>query len=52
MKTDKTYIQLLTELKRKIQQAQQRITLSVNTEMLVLYWSIGNDISAKTNEAG
>lgn len=52
METDNTYIQLLTELKQKIRQAQQRIALSVNTEMLVLYWSIGNDISSKIKESG
>lgn len=52
METDKTYIELLTELKKKIRQAQHRVALSVNTEMLVLYWSMGNDISTKIKEAG
>ncbi|GGH18070.1 DUF1016 domain-containing protein [Sphingobacterium alkalisoli] len=51
METENTYIQLLTELKQKIRQAQQRVALSVNTEMLVLYWSIGIDISIKIKEA-
>src|SRR5690606_1886644 len=52
METDKPYIELLTELKKKIRQAQHRVALSLNTEMLVLYWSMGNDISAKIKEAG
>jgi len=52
MEIENSYIQLLSELKKKIRQAQQRAALSVNTEMLVLYWSIGNDISTKMKEAG
>src|SRR5690606_11924926 len=50
--TDNTYIELLTELKKKIRQAQHRIAFSLNAEMLVLYWSMGNDISTKIKEAG
>ncbi|GAA4786097.1 PDDEXK nuclease domain-containing protein [Olivibacter ginsenosidimutans] len=52
MEIDNTYIQFLGELKKKIRQAQQRAALSVNTEMLILYWSMGNDISNKIKEAG
>lgn len=52
MQTDKTYTELLTELKKKIRQGQHRIALSVNTEMFVLYWSMGNDISIKIRESG
>lgn len=34
----------LAELKTRIHQAQQRATLSVNQELLLLYWQIGRDI--------
>lgn len=52
IKTDNTYIALLSELKTKIRQAQQRVAHSLNTEMLVLYWSMGHDISSRIKEAG
>lgn len=52
METDKTYVELLNALKSKIQLAQQRAAISVNTEMLQLYWTIGNDISNKIVESG
>ena len=34
----------LTDLKQRIQSAQQRASLSVNRELVLLYWNIGRDI--------
>ena len=42
----------LTDLKVRIQQAQQRATLSVNHELVLLYWQIGNDICKRQAEQG
>lgn len=39
-----SYQPWLTELKDRIRQAQQRAGLSVNRELIHLYWSIGKDI--------
>jgi predicted nuclease of restriction endonuclease-like (RecB) superfamily len=41
------YAGWLTDLKARIQQAQQRATISVNHELIALYWQLGNDILAR-----
>jgi predicted nuclease of restriction endonuclease-like (RecB) superfamily len=38
------YAEWLNELKNRIHSAQQRATLAVNRELIMLYWQIGNDI--------
>jgi predicted nuclease of restriction endonuclease-like (RecB) superfamily len=38
------YADWLVELKRRIHAAQQRATLAVNRELVLLYWQIGKDI--------
>ena len=38
------YAAFFTELKQRIQQAQLRASLSVNRELVLLYWQIGRDI--------
>lgn len=38
------YLELLKNVKEKIRTAQYKAALSVNKEMILLYWSIGNDI--------
>jgi hypothetical protein len=38
------YPALLQELKQRIQQSQARATMSVNRELVLLYWHIGQDI--------
>ena len=38
------YTTWLTELKIRIHSAQQRATLAVNQELVLLYWQIGRDI--------
>jgi predicted nuclease of restriction endonuclease-like (RecB) superfamily len=47
-----TYIQLLTDVKEKIRQAQVKAVIAVNQEMLFLYWEIGNAILAKQEKEG
>lgn len=49
MEVDNSYKELIGGLKSKILLAQQRAVSSVNKELLVLYWTIGNDISKKEN---
>lgn len=38
------YTEWLTDLKGRIHSAQQRATLAVNRELVLLYWQIGRDI--------
>lgn len=46
------YQQLLTQLKSKIRLARQRAIASVNTQLLGIYWEIGNAILQQQEEAG
>ena len=39
-----SYPALLQELKQRIQQSQSRASMSVNRELVLLYWRIGRDI--------
>jgi len=41
------YADWLLELKTRIHSAQQRATLAVNRELVLLYWQIGRDILAQ-----
>lgn len=47
----KEYKQWLTELKGKIQKAQIKAAVKVNTELLLLYWEMGADIVKKQKNA-
>jgi hypothetical protein len=42
----------LTDLKQRIQSAQQRASLSVNRELVLLYWQIGRDILERQKVQG
>ena len=42
----------LADLKQRIQSAQQRATLSVNRELVLLYWHIGRDILERQQAQG
>jgi predicted nuclease of restriction endonuclease-like (RecB) superfamily len=42
----------LADLKQRIQSAQQRATLSVNRELVLLYWNIGRDILERQQAQG
>lgn len=46
------YAEWLGELKKRIQNAQQRATLAVNRELVLLYWQIGSDILARQASQG
>ena len=46
------YADWLTELKGRIHNAQQRATLAVNRELVLLYWQIGRDILARQADQG
>jgi hypothetical protein len=49
---DKNYLQTLENLKSSIKSAQIKAHLSVNKEMLILYWQIGRTILQKQQEEG
>jgi predicted nuclease of restriction endonuclease-like (RecB) superfamily len=46
-KTNKEYINWVVELKQLINSSQIKASLSVNREMLTMYWEIGQSISQK-----
>jgi len=46
------YADWLAELKTRIHDAQQRATLAVNRELVLLYWQIGRDILARQAAQG
>lgn len=46
------YNAILSGLKEKIRQARQKAALTVNTELLSVYWEIGNSILIQQKEAG
>jgi hypothetical protein len=46
------YDELLTDLKRRISEAQVRTASAVNRALVMVYWSIGCDILDRQSEAG
>ncbi|HOL40567.1 DUF1016 N-terminal domain-containing protein [Methanospirillum sp.] len=46
------YPTFLTELKTHIRQAQLKAALSVNKELILLYWKIGKDILTSQEKLG
>jgi predicted nuclease of restriction endonuclease-like (RecB) superfamily len=46
------YAEWLLELKSRIHSAQQRATLALNRELVLLYWQIGRDILARQAQQG
>ena len=46
------YADWLSKLKTRIHRAQQRATLAVNRELVLLYWQIGCDILVRQAEQG
>ena len=46
------YADWLADLKSRIHSAQQRATLAVNRELVLLYWQIGRDILTRQAEQG
>ena len=47
-----SYASLLGDLKQEIEQAQSRAVLSVNRELVLLYWRIGREILAQQQAEG
>ncbi len=47
-----SYPAWLSDLKQRIQSAQQRATLSVNRELVLLYWHIGREIHERQQAQG
>lgn len=43
---------LLKEIKGRVQEAQTRAMLSVNAELIQLYWDIGRIIAARQQQEG
>lgn len=52
MQPPEGYGDWLTALKKRIHTAQQKATLAVNRELVLLYWQIGRDILARQAEQG
>lgn len=46
------YAELVTELKQRITEARLRAALSVNRELVLLYWGIGRDILSRQENEG
>ncbi|CAI8706559.1 DUF1016 domain-containing protein [Pseudomonas sp. IT-P12] len=46
------YSDWLSDLKGRIHSAQQRSTLAVNRELVLLYWQIGRDILSRQSQQG
>lgn len=52
IETPTGYTDWLTDLKTRIHSAQQRAALSVNRELILLYWQIGRDILERQAQQG
>jgi len=46
------YVELLEDLKRRIREARVRAALSVNRELVLLYWHIGREILKRQKQEG
>ncbi len=46
------YVTLVAELKQRITDARLRAALSVNRELVLLYWGIGRDILSRQESEG
>jgi predicted nuclease of restriction endonuclease-like (RecB) superfamily len=51
MQPDNSYKEWLESLKKKIQSAQLKAAIAVNSQLLQLYWELGRDIVHKQNQA-
>ena len=49
---DENYFALLDGLKKRIRTAQVKAALSVNAELVLLYWHIGHEILARQQQVG
>ena len=51
-RTPETYPAFLADLKQRIRTARLQASLSVNRELVLLYWSIGRDILMRQRNEG
>jgi len=49
---DTNYLKILDELKNKIKDAQVKAALSVNSQLVLLYWEIGKTVLERQKQAG
>lgn len=49
--TQDDYAQILNNLKTAIKESRQKAVLAVNTQLLTLYWTIGNTVSQQVQQA-
>ena len=49
--SNEAYRKFFVDIKQKIQQAQVRATITVNQQLLRLYWEIGNEIIQRQNQS-
>lgn len=49
---DDSYVAVLSALKKRIKEAQLKASLSVNKDLLLLYWEIGNTILSRQQNEG
>ncbi len=49
---EQDYAEFLADIKNRIRSAQTRAALSVNSELVLLYWHIGKDILKRQDEQG
>lgn len=52
MKPENNYINWIKDLKQRISTAQIKASITVNQEMILLYWDIGKSIVDKQTEFG
>ena len=52
MSKPNNYTELLAEIKARIQTAQTRAVLAVNSELIRLYWQIGEQLTARQAREG
>lgn len=50
MNVDKEYISLLKEIKQKVRNAQIKASVRVNSELILMYWELGESIVKKQSE--
>jgi|GEM_PF-2718617 hypothetical protein len=46
------YAEFLRDMKARVQTAEIRVAQSVNSELVLLYWSIGPDLSQRMQQDG
>src|SRR5659263_295256 len=49
---EQEYAEFLADIKNRIRSAQTHAALSVNSELVLLYWHIGKDILERQDEQG